>query len=231
MPKLGEALKALVSENLRAEEGTATQSVLMNRNRRRVFEFVAWHPCATASEVAQALAVSDPTAAWHLAKLAEAEYVQEARRGRRRVFHATALGLTEPEVEGFAALGEPGASRTLRHVLATPGLTAGELAAKAKRPSARRPLHALLAAGLVVTVQDGRYRRYYPGAVVSAIERAAPRRLRDFRRRLLRKLQRDRLAPEVRLAPDDVAEIDVRFGEERATLRLPVGSLLVGRLG
>ena len=230
MPRLGEALKAAVSDGYEAAEGVAARSVLMNGNRRRVFEYVAWHPCATASEVARALAVSGPTAAWHLGKLLEAGYVQQARRGRLRTFHASGLGLAEAEAAGLAALAQPGAARALAAVLTAPGLTAAQVAAKLERRTAHGPLHALLAAGLAVAVADGRYRRYYPGGSVTSIERNAPRRLRDFRRRLARRLEQDRLSPEVRMAPGDVVEIDVRFGEERATLRLPAGSLLAGRL-
>ena len=230
MRKLGEALKAAVSEGYEPAEGAAAKSALMNENRRRVFEYLAWHPCATAGEVARALAVSDPTASWHLAKLVEAGYAQAARRGSGRGFCASDLGLQESEMSIWAALSERGAPRALAHVLTTPGLTTGQLAGKMVQRSAGRALRALREAGLVVAVVDGRFHRYYPGGAVSAIERSAPRRLRDFRRRLVRRLERDRLAPEVRMAPGDILEVDVRFGAERATLRLPAASLLAGRL-
>lgn len=230
MRRLGDALKQVVGEAYEAEAGAALRSVLMNANRRRAFEHVAWHPCCTAGGVARALGVRDPTAAWHLRKLADAGYVQEARLPRGRVYHAAGLGLEPADVVTLAALAEPGAAEALAVTLATPGLTASELAAKLERTSARRPLRAMLAAGLVVAVADGRYRRYYPGTVVAAIERSAPKRLRDFRRRLLRKMEWDRLSPEVRSAPGDAVEVDVRFGDERATLRLPAGSLLSGHL-
>jgi DNA-binding transcriptional ArsR family regulator len=228
--KLGDALKQVVAEGYEAEEGGAAKSVLMHPNRRRAFEYVAWHPCCTAGDVARALGVRDPTAAWHLAKLAEAGYTQEVRLARGRVHHAAGLGLEPPDVAGLAALAEADAPRALALVLTTPGLTGAELAAKLERHTLRGPLRAMLASGLVVAVADGRYRRYYPGSVVAAIERTAPKRLRDFRRRLVRKLERDRLAPEMRIAPGGAVEIDVRFGDERATLRLPAESLLAGRL-
>jgi len=229
--KLGEALRAAVSEDSSVEEGVAAWSALMNSNRRRVFEYVAWRPCATTGEVARALEVSDPTAAWHLRKLVEAGYVQPMRQGRRVVFHAASLGLEATEAAGLAALSEADAASILQFVLATPGLTASELAAKVTRATAQRPIRALLSAGLIVRIVDGRYRRYYPGSLASSMERTAPRRLRDFRRRLVRRLVHDRLSPEVRAAPGETVEIDLRFGEERATMRLPAGSLLAGRMG
>ena len=230
MRRLGDALKQVVSDAYEAEEGVAARSALMNANRRRAFEYVAWHPCATATEVARALRASDPTAAWHLRKLAEAGYVQEMRLGRTRVYHPAGLGLQDAEVAGLAALGNEDAARVLGLVLTNPGLIGSQIAERLGRRSARGALRALAAAGLVVTVADGRYRRYYPGAGVTAMERTAGRRLRDFGRRLVRRLERDRLSPEARPAPGDVLEIDVRFGSERATLRVPSGSLLAGRL-
>ncbi|HYS70986.1 MAG TPA: hypothetical protein VEM95_01045, partial [Thermoplasmata archaeon] len=65
MRKLGEALRRVVSDAYVAEEAVAVRSALMNANRRRAFEYVAWHPGATATEVARALAAGEPTAAWH----------------------------------------------------------------------------------------------------------------------------------------------------------------------
>jgi len=227
--RLGDALKAAVSEGYEPSEGSAARSALMNENRRRVFEYLAWHPCATVGEVADALAVSDPTAAWHLAKLVEAGYAQPVQAPSRS-FCAAGLNLQEAEVSVLAALARGDAPRALALVLTTPGLTAGQLAAKMERRSARRVLQELADAGLLVAVVDGRFRRFYPGGAVSAIERNASRRLRDFRRRLLRRLEQDRLAPELRMAPGDAVEIDLHFGDDRATLRLPTASLITGRL-
>lgn len=230
MRKLGQALKQVVSERSEAEEGGAAKSALMNANRRRVFEYVAWHPCATAGEVARAIRVGGPTAAWHFAKLVEAGYIQASRHGRRRLFHVAGLGLDASDVSGLAALAEPRASDVLTLVVESPGLTATDLADKIGT-NVRRAVRLLADARLVASVADGRYRRYYPGPALGAIERTAPKRLRTFRRQLLRMLASDRLAPEARAAPGDVLEIDVRFGDVRATIRVPTESLLAGRLG
>lgn len=230
MRKIGEALKAVVSEGYEAEEDAAPESVLMNANRRRAFEHVAWHPCCTTTEVARALGVSGPTAAWHLRKLAEAGYVREVPHGRVRRYHVVGLSLEEAEREALAALSNPRAADAFAAVLRTPGLTGGQLAERLGRGTARPALSPLLRTGLLAAIVDGRFRRYYPGPGVAAMERAAPKQMRDFRRRLLRALERDRLAPEARVAPGDVLEVDVRFGEEEATLRVPMGSLLATRL-
>ncbi len=229
MRRLGDALKQAVSEDFETEAGGALRSPLMNANRRRTFEYVAWHPCASVGEVARALGVSEPTAAWHLRKLAEAGYVRQVG-GEPRRFLASGITLTPEDVARFAVLSAPESTLVLGLAMVTPGLTATDLAAGAQRATVRGTLRDLQAAGLLVAVVDGRYRRFYPGESVSALERGAPKRLRDFRRRLLRKLEEDRLAPEVRAAPGDAFEVDVHFGDERATLRLPGGSLLAGRL-
>jgi len=229
--RLGSALKAVVSEVYEAEPRTAAKSALMNENRRRVFEYLAWHPCCTTAEVARALSVSGPTAAWHLAKLVEAGYAIGISRGRDRQYCAAGMGLADAETATLAALADPGASRVFLEAIATPGLTAAQLARKVGVGNARRAIRDLVAANLLVAVEDGRYRRYYPGEAASSLEKNAARRLREFRKRLLRRIEADRLSPEVRAAPGDVVEIDVRFGGERATMRLPGTSLLAGRLG
>lgn len=203
----------------------------MNENRRRVFEYLVWHPCCTAGEVSRALAVSGPTAAWHLAKLVEAGYATGPPRGRDARYCAAGLGLADSEAVTLTALADAASSGVLVATIATPGLTGTQLAEKVGQGSVQRAIRDLVAANLLVAVADGRYRRYYPGGAAPALEKNAAKRLREFRRRLLRRLETDRLSPEMRAAPGDVVEIDVRFGRERATMRLPGTSLLAGRLG
>jgi hypothetical protein len=229
--RLGAALKAVVSEEHEAEPSGTARSVLKNENRRRVFAYLVWHPCATPPEIARALSVSGPTASWHLGKLVAAGYATGPPRGRGRRFWASGMNLTEPEIAALAVLANPRASRIFVEALATPGLTGAQLAAKVGRGSARRDIHDLVGVNLLVAVEDGRFRRYYPGTAASALERTAAKRLREFRKRLLRRLEDDRLSPEVRAAPGDVVEVDVRVGGERRSLRLPRTSLLAGRLG
>jgi len=228
--KLGQALKQVVSEPVETERGAAARSVLMNANRRRVFEYVAWHPCCAAAEIAHALDVSGPTAAWHLRKLAEAGYVVEPVLGRARRYHVAGMALEPNELGGLAALADETARSALAAIVQRPGVTTRDLADRTDRAGLRRAVRTLAAAGWISTVVDGRFRRYYPGPTLAAIERSAPRRLRDFRRRLLRRLERDWLAPEARPAPGDVLEIDIRFGGVKATLRVPTESLLRSRL-
>ena len=229
--KLGAALKAVVSEAYESESHAAAKSALMNENRRRVFEYLAWHPCCTAAEIARALSVSRPTAAWHLAKLVEVGYAIGAPRGRDRRYCAAGMGLAEPETAALTALANHGASRIFLEAITTPGLTGTQLAQRLNRESVRAAIRALVTANLLVAVDDGRYRRYYPGGAASALEKNAAKRLRDFRKRLLRRIEADGLSPEVRAVPGDVVELDVRFGDERATVRLPATSFLAGRLG
>ena len=229
--KLGAALKAVVSEEYGSESKGAAESALMNENRRKVFEYVAWHPGCSPGEIARALSVSGPTASWHLGKLVAAGYATGPLRGRNRRFSAAGMNFTESEMSALSALADSTANRIFLDTLATPGLTGAQLASKGRRGGAHRAIRQLVDADLLVTVEDGRFRRYYPGPAADVLEKGAVKRLREFRKRLVRRLQVDRLAPEVRAAPGDVVEIDLHFGGEHTTIRLPASSLLAGRLG
>lgn len=229
--RLGAALKAVVSETYEAEEGGTAGSAMMNENRRRVFEYLAWHPCCTAAEVARALEVSRPTAAWHLRKLVDAGYAMGVPQTRHARYSAAGLGLADSETATLSVLADSAASRVLATTMDTPGLTGPQLARRLGLRGVPRAIRNLVAAQVLVSVVDGRYRRYYPGVAAPALEKNAAKRLREFRRRLLRRLEAERLSPQMRAAPGDVVEVDVRFGTVRATLRLPGTSLLAGRLG
>ena len=80
MVKIGDALKkAVETEPPTTEEagrmGKAS-SVLMNSNRRRIFQFLCFRPCSNISTISTELKVSRVTVTWHVKALMEADYLE-----------------------------------------------------------------------------------------------------------------------------------------------------------
>jgi len=227
--RLGEALRAMVSAEAGGERASgAGESVLMNPNRQRIFEFLCFYPCSTPSQISQALRMSGPTVQWHLVKLARAEYVRDSPSGRSHLYFPAGLGLDDLELATLTAVNGLGGSRLLSVVVAQPGLTlrqlgeATGLGAGAVRLQASR----LANAGLLVVVTDGRYRRFYPSEAILRLEKAARRKLRAFRARLLKRMERERLSPTTQLSLSREQEVQIRVGDRAYVMRLPSGSLL-----
>jgi hypothetical protein len=74
---------------------------------------------------------------------------------------------------------------------------------------------------MIVPVIDGRFKRYFPTDSVAAIENESIKRLRQFKRFLMKKLEGDRLNPEVHMSRTREAEIQIRIGKTRSTIAVP----------
>ncbi|MCK4718604.1 MAG: winged helix-turn-helix transcriptional regulator, partial [Thermoplasmata archaeon] len=71
--KLGKAMESA----LKGEEGPgkAKRSFIGNRSRERIYVFLTYRPMSRQRVIAEAVGISGKTAAWHLTKLEEKEFI------------------------------------------------------------------------------------------------------------------------------------------------------------
>ena len=230
--KIGQAFRSRVLEDEPDADlpAGAEESVLMNPNRQRIFEFLGFYPCYSLTQAAGALGTSGPTAQWHAAKLARARYLRSIPTGRAQLYYPTALALEPRDIAILTAVNGLGGARLLALVVAHPGLTLRQLADAAGLGIGAARLQALrlVSADLAVVVTDGRYRRLYPSETILHLERGARRKLRAFRQRLLKRLEHEKMRPTLRPTLTREQEVEVHVGERTYVLRLPTTSLLQG---
>lgn len=226
MPKrMGEALKRIVGEGAdeKGEKKRRPVSVLMNPNRLRIFQFLCNFPCSHQKRIASGLELSNPTVRWHIQKLILSGYVKGKVVSGRTIYYPAEMISGDRAIEAFYWMGDRDVNLLFRAVLERQGSTIEDLTAALDggRSKARSGLATLERLGMIVPVVDGRFKRYFPTDEVSSIESQNRKRLRQFKRFLMKKLEGDRLSPEVHMSRSREAEIHVMIGGRRTSLKIP----------
>jgi len=228
MKRFGEALKEIVGEGFQAEERKGkVESVLMNPNRQRIFQLLFSRPCSTAKAVASETKLSLPSVKWHLRKLVEAKYLEERIGGGRRIYCPSGLLRDEEAIQILASLSEDKLAKTFTFIAKRGGSTLLDVRKEfgVSLNTCRIRLSKLKEMGLVTSVIDGRYRRYFATDLIQNIENRNRKALRNFRRSLLKKLQEDRLNPRVQWSRSRETEVEIEVGGKKSILKIPSRTL------
>lgn len=219
MPRgIGRAMeRALAQEEGEAPPG-ARESLLMHPQRRELFRFLCLRPCSTAGELARLAGLSPNAARWHLEKMAGASLVV---RDPESTFYPK--GFIEPG-DGvlFRVLGEGGAREVFRAVLEGPGSTQREIAESlgVSRQSVFKSAALLEGHKLVTSIEDGRFRRYYPTGLLFQRREAHRPRAKAFADALVKQLHAGGLTPHVLRQTDRQLLVRIARGKAAETIDL-----------
>lgn len=226
MPKkMGEALKAVVGEGYDEEEAKKgrVESVLMNPNREQIFQFLIFHPCSHMRKVANGLRMSPPTVKWHLEKLKAGGYVKSALVKNKKVFYPKRMVAEGEAVSLLEAVNRDRIGLTFLTILENQGTSQSEIAESLgmSTQSVRGYIATLEGVGLITTIIDGKHKRYFPSDKLKKMEKSMRKRIRTFRRFLLKKLEEDRLNPSIDLSRRREAEITIRVSRRKSKIKIP----------
>lgn len=226
MPKkLGEALKSVVGEGYGGgeEKKGKQESVLMNTNRQLIYQFLIFHPCCNMRKVASELKMSPPTVKWHLDKLADGGYVSSSMVLNKKVYYPTMMIPEGDMVAILEAVNRDKVGLTFLSIVENQGSTQGEIAKGmgVSTQSVRGYISLLERLGLITTIVDGRHRRYFPSGKLKNMEKAMRKRIRNFRKFLLKKLAEDRLNPSIDLSGRRETQITIRVSRKKGVFKIP----------
>ncbi|TET91117.1 MAG: winged helix-turn-helix transcriptional regulator [Methanomassiliicoccales archaeon] len=226
MPKkMGEALKTVVGEGYEGEEEKKgrVESVLMNPNREQIFQFLIFHPCSHMRKVANELNMSPPTVKWHLEKLRTGGYVNSALIKNKKVFYPRRMVAEGEAVSLLEAVNRDRIGMTFLVILENQGSTQSEIAEilGLSTQSVRGYIATLERVELITTIVDGKHKRYFPSDKLKKMEKSMRKRIRTFRRFLIKKLEKDRLNPSIDLSRRREAEITIHVSKRKSKIRIP----------
>jgi predicted transcriptional regulator len=144
-------------------------NLLDNEHRDRVYKLIQETPGLNVSEIGKRTRLGWGTTVYHLDRLEREGFVAAERGGLHKCYFA--VGLVDRDARKAAAQLKDGPRRDVAAVLlATPGITQGELAtALGMSPSAAsKQVTKLEAAGLVRRERDWKTVRLYPGPALAA---------------------------------------------------------------
>jgi predicted ArsR family transcriptional regulator len=234
---LGHELKRIIGREDELEGGKARHKeaaradamLLFNGTRRKLFESCFQRPCSSLNRLADRVGVSPATAKYHLDLLVRGGLLGEYRRGRRRLFFPRGL-LEDGEVESTATIQDPRVAPVYELICGNPGTVQKDLTDRlgCSHQSVNRAAARLAAEGLVRTVKEGRYTRYYPTADPGASARSERRRLKLFRERFLNQLRSAGFATKVHRATADELVVSMEAGGEVVVVTLSRRSPFTG---
>ncbi len=203
------------------EEPKVPKGVLMNSTRRRILQYLSRYPCIHLHGLAKSMGLSINNARWHLGKLLENGYLSTLKMGNKRIYFPT--GMIEVEdVNILAIVNNTNSARIFPIIAATPGITQKEISeiVDIKQQTLIDKIKLFEEVGLITSVRDGRYKRYYPTQLIEDREKQNHKRFKEFRHIMLKVLVRDGVNPQIIRTTDKNIHIQITSGKDKSDLIL-----------
>ncbi|MCK5547956.1 MAG: hypothetical protein KAI64_03010 [Thermoplasmata archaeon] len=219
--KVGKALeKAMTAPP--PEPGTLKPTAqLMNPIRRDIFQHLCLYPCDNVSGISKAVGRSIHAVEWHLKKLIDEKYISVKRESNRTVYYPVGF-LETRDIVMMENLNNRRIKELFLCIMRKPGGTQSEIGAELKtsHQSVGRTSEKLKALKLINTVDDGRFRRYYPSKLLKSRREGSRNMVKKFKKHILAKLESEGLNPAVMRSTDIEIIIRLVHGRGKAVLRL-----------
>jgi predicted transcriptional regulator len=221
--KMISALKEVVGENVELDEKRGRiRSALMNRNRLEIFRFLCTVPGCSANSISEHLGISLSTVKWHIEILKMEKYVVEISVGNRIAHFPNGIA-DQKYMEVLSVLNEGLPMRTFLTLLKNQGLTQKGLQDRlhVRVQPLRLAIRKLTGYNLILSVIDGRYRRYYPTDEIYVLVSKNRRRMRQFKINLLKKLEDELLNPKIHITKSGERIIEITVDSRREHIYIP----------
>ena len=191
------------------------RTILMNPTRLKLFTFLCFYPCSNFNRLCGELGLKPPNALWHLRRLNGNRFIEKRNIGRKTAYMPAGM-VAADDVGLFALLNSTG--NNVRDVVSllqeSPGCCATDVSLRlgCSFQTALRVLQRMKKAGMIRSMRDGRFKRYYIAKRLLGRHGFYRKREKSFRSSLLQKIRVDGLAPEI-----------VRIHGGRMALRLASG--------
>jgi DNA-binding transcriptional ArsR family regulator len=223
--KLGDALKKAIAVERYVEDSEKSvgkeESILMNPTRRDIFQYLCNNPCIRVGDIAKALELATSTAEWHLKKMREKGLVSMKKVGKYRLYHPSEM--IDPEDIGvFSLLGRDKTRLICGLVADNPGITQSKLCKKVGMYQQEVGWYTsqLVEKGVLSSVKDGRFKRYYLNQNLEGVLRSDRKRKNHFKKTLIRTLKKNGANPEILRSRDDVLLIQIHSNKDKIILKI-----------
>jgi len=219
--KVGKALEKVITTKPSEPKTTKPMAQLMSPIRREIFQHLCTHPCSNVSKISRAVNRSIHTVEWHLKKLIEDKYISARKDLRNTVYYP--LGLLGPgDLAVLEALNIQRIRDVFIQILSNPGVTQEEISVvlEISHQSVSRITEKLKGLKLITSVDDGRFRRYYPSNLLELKREGNHKRVKGFKKAVVDKLESEGLNPTVIRSTDIELMVRLIRGKEKAFLKL-----------
>jgi predicted transcriptional regulator len=194
----------------------------MNKNRLDIFQFLCRVPGSSLNKLSRQFGFSLSTVKWHLEKLKMGKYVIETNIGNKVAYFPN--GIAEPRfMEVLSILNEELPMLVFWTLLKNQGSTQKALCEilEVKVQPLRLAIKKLEHLNLILSVIDGRYRRYYPTDELYLLANKNRKKTRQFRNGLLKRLEEELLNPKIHISKSGERLIEIDVGSSKEHIFIP----------
>lgn len=215
MPKkgLGKALEDALQGKEERRPRKGVKSALSNPVRQQIYQYLTLHPCAYLSIISKDMLISIHTLEWHLKKLSDSGYVEERRIGGYRIYFPVRL-VDKEDVRPLHLLNRENHRLIFSCIMHHPGMSMKECAENCDLSvsSAVTAIGDLKAENLITSVEDGRFRRFFPSDRLQQVMDRGDERQEAFLKWLLECLYEEGLQPEIAKKEDGFVRLSLKSG-------------------
>jgi predicted transcriptional regulator len=222
---VGKALERAISTKKdklpEIEEGKDVKFEFMNKNRQEIFSYLCLHPCSYSSMISKATNLSLHTVSWHLRRIIDANYISKAVIGKKTVFYPKDM-ISLDDIPILEILNTEKARSIYIVVAENNGIFQGEICKKLnlKHQAVIWYTKKLESLNLISSLEDGKFKRYYPTDLLHSKREDNVRRMKMFREAIFKKFQKDNLSPTILRSNNDLFVVRIKRGKSKTVLTL-----------
>jgi DNA-binding MarR family transcriptional regulator len=197
------------------------QSLLMNPVRREIFRYLCEFPCNHLSGISRDLGLTPPTTSWHLKKMIERNFILTKKIHGKSIFYPANM-IEEDDIEILALINDEKVKHIFLNIINNPGSSQKDISEhlKVQHQTVIWFTQKLEKTGLISTLEDGKYRRYYPTNKLSELSDTHISKMKAFREWIIKMFKYDGIDPEVLRVTDKFIMFRVSIGKDKTTLEL-----------
>jgi DNA-binding transcriptional ArsR family regulator len=203
------------------------RSLLMNPIRREIFRYLCEFPCNHLSGISRDLGITPPSTSWHLKKMIERNLITSRKKHGKSIFYPTNM-IDEDDIEILALINDEKVKHIFLTIINNPGLTQKEVGdqLRIQHQTVIWFTQKLENVGLISTLEDGKFKRYYPTSKLSELSDLHISKMKAFREWVIKTLKYDGIDPEVIRVTDKFILLRISIGKDKTSLELPTNPFL-----
>ncbi len=212
--------KEVIDEKWDVQTG---KSLLMNSTRQNIFKYLCEYPCSTLSTVAHDIQLTPPSTTWHLKLLLERKLITEKKVGNQRVFYPLEM-IDQNTIPILSLLANPKIQKIFIKIADSPGIGQKELTEvfKSSHQSINTYTTRLKDKGIIKVVKDGKFTRYYPTSKLNELESTQRKKLKEFRKWIIKAFKFDGINPKLIRVTDRQLMLQITSGKNIKSIKLSV---------
>jgi DNA-binding transcriptional ArsR family regulator len=204
-------------------EVTGGRSLLMNPIRQKIFKYLCQYPCSSLSTIAHDLKLSIATMSWHLNLLVNRKIISEKKERGQRIFYPTNI-IDPPNIPVLSLLANLKIHDLFIKIRDSPGITQKLLAEEIgmSHQSINNYTNRLGDVNLINIVKDGKFTRYYPTKKLESLEITQRKKLKEFRKWIIKIFKHDGVNPKLIKVTDKLLYLQITSGTVVEVIELSV---------